>query len=122
MKKEKLTFLDRVAVSITKMVGTVWCAIFFAFIAFIGLPYELHGGTSSFINWLTQTFLQLVLMSVILVGQNIQNSQWEIKEERDLETDLAIKKELEILMARIDTLESEKIDKILKNTELKTPN
>lgn len=121
-KKEKLALLDKTALFITNAVGTVWCAIIFAIIALISLPNEIHGGTSTFITWLTQTFLQLVLMSIILVGQNIQMKNAESKSERDLETDLAIKKELETLITRIDAIEADeegKMDRILKILENK---
>jgi uncharacterized membrane protein len=117
--KERLPKATKVALFITNAVGTVWCAVIFGIIALISLPYEIQGGPSAFITWLTQTFLQLVLMSIILVGQNIQTKHAEAKAERDLETDLAIKKELETLMARMDKMETEKLDKILNLLENK---
>lgn len=121
-KKDKLALLDRVAVFITNVVGTVWCAVAFALLALISLPEAINGGASSIVEWTTQTFLQLVLLSIILVGQNIQTTRSELKSERDLETDLAIKNELEILIKRIDMIEADetkKIDKILKLLEEK---
>ena len=59
------------AVKITDGVGTMWCAYVFAIIAFIGLPAALKPGGDGIIAWIAQTFLQLVLLSVIIVGQNI---------------------------------------------------
>ena len=59
------------AVKITDGVGTMWCAYVFAIIAFIGLPAALKPGGEGIIAWIAQTFLQLVLMSIIIVGQNI---------------------------------------------------
>src|ERR1019366_10438020 len=47
------------------------CAYAFAAIAFIGLPVALEPGGEGNIAWIAQTFLQLVLLSIIIVGQNI---------------------------------------------------
>jgi hypothetical protein len=49
----------------------MWCAYIFAIIAFIGLPTALKPGGEGLIAWIAQTFLQLVLLSIIIVGQNI---------------------------------------------------
>ena len=61
-----------VALKITRGVGTMWCAYIFTAIAVITLPHAIRGGTSTLIPWIAQTFLQLVLLSVIMVGQNVQ--------------------------------------------------
>ncbi|MDQ3076000.1 MAG: hypothetical protein M3Q34_02635 [bacterium] len=122
-KKENLAYLDRIALLVTNAVGTVWCAIIFAIIALMSLQQEMSGGNSALLTWFTQTFLQLVLMSVILIGQNIQTKVSEQKGQRDLETDLAIKQELEALIQRINIIEADeegKLDKILGLLEDKT--
>ena len=59
------------AVKITDGVGTMWCAYVFAGVALIGLPPALKPGGEGIIAWIAQTFLQLVLLSIIIVGQNI---------------------------------------------------
>jgi hypothetical protein len=59
------------AVKITNGVGTMWCAYAFAIVALIGLPPALKPGGEGIIAWIAQTFLQLVLLSIIIVGQNI---------------------------------------------------
>jgi hypothetical protein len=59
------------AVKITDGVGTMWCAYAFALLALIGLPPALKPGGEGIIAWIAQTFLQLVLLSIIIVGQNI---------------------------------------------------
>jgi len=63
------TFL---AESITKSVSTMWCAYAFALVAFISLPEAIHTGTGALISWVAQTFLQLVLLSIIMVGQKVE--------------------------------------------------
>ena len=49
----------------------MWCAYLFAVLALIGLPAALKPGGEGIIAWIAQTFLQLVLLSVIIVGQNL---------------------------------------------------
>ena len=49
----------------------MWCAYVFAAIALISLPSSIAGGTATIIQWIAQTFLQLVLLSVIMVGQKV---------------------------------------------------
>lgn len=68
---EHTGFNGRLALLITNMVSTMWCAYLFALLALISLPEALNGGTSSIISWVAQTFLQLVLLSVIMVGQKV---------------------------------------------------
>ena len=117
--KENLTVLDKVAIFITKIVGTMWCAIFFTLIALISLPEALHGGTATIISWIAQTFLQLVLLSIIMVGQNLQSRHSELRADADYETNLEAKKDIETLMKRLDSIENDKIGKILKILEKK---
>ncbi len=59
------------ALKITSVVGSMWCAYAFAVIALVGLPAALKPGGEGIIAWIAQTFLQLVLLSVIIVGQNL---------------------------------------------------
>ena len=76
-------FNDKVAVLLTRMVSTMWCAYVFAAIAFISFPAALTGGTSVLISWIAQTFLQLVLLSVIMVGQEVQSKKSERRAIQD---------------------------------------
>ena len=65
-------FNTRVAVLTTQVVGSMWCAYAFAIFDLISLPAAIRGGASTIVAWVAQTFLQLVLLSVIMVGQNVQ--------------------------------------------------
>jgi len=62
-----------IAQKITSGVATMWCAYLFAAIALISLPKAIESGDSIvIISWVAQTFLQLVLLSIIMVGQKVQ--------------------------------------------------
>ena len=69
-------FNNWLAVKIVKGVSTMWCAYFFAILAIIGFPYGSHS-ISSYIVWLSQTFIQLTMLSVIMVGQEVINQHHE---------------------------------------------
>lgn len=65
---------DRLANGITTVVGSMWAAYAFAGLSLVSLPAVLATGNAVVIvAWITQTFLQLVLLPVILVGQNLQS-------------------------------------------------
>ena len=72
-------FNAHLAEHITKGVGTMWCAYAFALLAFISLPEAIHTGTSALISWIAQTFLQLVLLSIIMVGQKVEGAAAEAR-------------------------------------------
>ncbi len=72
----------KVAVFCTKVVGSMWCAYVFGAIAVVGLPSALKPGGEGIIPWIAQTFLQLVLLSVILVGQNVQGVASDLRSQR----------------------------------------
>lgn len=65
-------FNAALAVAVTRGVGSMWCAYVFAALALFGLPAAIDGGVATIVQWVAQTFLQLVLLSVIIVGQNVQ--------------------------------------------------
>ena len=74
---------NKIAVILTDTVGTMWCAYLFAALASISLPDAIHGGIAPLISWIAQTFLQLVLLSVIMVGQAVQGKKTEARAEED---------------------------------------
>lgn len=64
----------RIGLFVTTIVGTMWAAYLFALLAFVSLPAAIRSGDSLVIvSWIAQTFLQLVLLPVIIVGQNLQS-------------------------------------------------
>lgn len=76
-------FNSFLAVKITSGVGTMWCAYIFAIISFISLPEAIKGGRATTVSWIAQTFLQLVLLSIIIVGQKVGA---EASDKRALDT------------------------------------
>lgn len=77
---------ERFALWSVTSVGTMPCAYVFAVIALIALPQAIHDSLSQgplpLVTWLSQSFLQLTLLSIILAGQALQASATE---KRDVE-------------------------------------
>jgi hypothetical protein len=80
----------KIAVLITRIVGSMWCAYVFAIIAFLGLRPALKPGGEGLIAWIAQTFLQLVLLSVIMVGQAVQSATSDARSEQTYEDTVKI--------------------------------
>jgi hypothetical protein len=98
---EHIGFNGRVAVFLTNVVGTMWCAYAFGLIALISLPEAIKGGTGTLVAWVAQTFLQLVLLSVIMVGQKVAakaSDKQALQTYQDAEALLKIQDELHQLI------------------------
>jgi hypothetical protein len=73
-------FNQKIATKITSFVSTMWCAYIFAAIALISLPAAIKSGDRIVIvAWVAQTFLQLVLLSIIMVGQDASSRSMQQK-------------------------------------------
>jgi hypothetical protein len=114
-------FNNRLAVKITNVVGTMWCAYAFAILALISLPQAVQSGTSALIAWIAQTFLQLVLLSIIMVGQKVaaEKSDAQLDQTyRDAEALLHMNDDMHRLIKQNVTL-TEQIELVLRqNTTL----
>ena len=91
------------AVKITKTVGSMWCAYIFAAIALYGLPAALRPGGEGLVSWIAQTFLQLVLLSIIIVGQDVQTQASDARAAKTFEDVEAVKDAQVQALDRLDT-------------------
>ena len=114
--KESLTILDKIAVSITGIVGTMWCAIAFTLLALVSLPDAIHGGRATTISWVAQTFLQLVLLSVIMVGQNLQNRHSEARADANFNVNVKAEVEIETILEHLEN-QNEVLEEIRKKVD-----
>jgi hypothetical protein len=84
-------FNSWLAVKITKTVGSMWMAYAFAALTLISLPAAIASGqTIVIVAWIAQTFLQLVLLPIIIVGQNVIQAANDARAEADHETLTAV--------------------------------
>jgi hypothetical protein len=99
-------FNAKFAVLVTRLVGSMWCAYLFTLIALISLPAILINanvltksdvphvlaspGLILIVAWVAQTFIQLVLLSVIMVGQAVQSAASDARSEQTYEDTVKI--------------------------------
>ena len=99
------SFNQFIAEKITAGVATMWCAYLFGALALISLPKALQSGDSIVIvSWVAQTFLQLVLLSIIMVGQKVQSASVERKIDETHTAALQELQELQIMSKEIQLL------------------
>ena len=109
-------FNNWLAVKITNVVGTMWCAYAFAILALISLPAAIEAGTATLVAWFAQTFLQLVLLSIIMVGQKVaaEKSDQQLEQTyKDAEALLEMNDDMHRLIKQNVTLTTQ-IDEVLR--------
>ena len=90
-------FNAKLALEITRSVGTMACAYVFAGIALISLPAAISSGqVIVIVAWIAQTFLQLVLLSIIMVGQSVQSAASDARAAKEFA-------DTETILDRLDT-------------------
>ncbi len=103
-------FNAAVAVRITKIVGTMYCAYVFTLVALVAFPAAIQqGSVTVLVNWLSSNFLQLVLLPIIIVGQNVISAAQDARAEADHETLTALhqmsKQQIDILEGQNEILD-----------------
>jgi hypothetical protein len=84
---------------VTAAVGTMWTAYLFLLVALVSLPAAIASGDKIIIvAWVAQTFLQLVLLPVIIVGQNVQAAAADARAA-------ATFADVELILSRLPSLE-----------------
>ena len=99
----------------------MWAAYLFCILSLVSLPSVLASGNAVVIvAWIAQTFLQLVLLPIIIVGQNIQAQASDaraiatyedagaiLEEAKEIQNHLATQDQaLSDLVEKVATLES----------------
>jgi len=108
--QEKLTSLQRLACWITEHVGTmgffliifVWTLLWLGwnFLAPKALRFDPPMG---FVFWLfISNVIQILLMPLIMVGQNIQGSHAEARAQHDLDVNVKAEEEIEVILQHLE--------------------
>ncbi len=94
----------------------MWAAYLFTLLALISFPSAIKSGDSIIIvAWIAQTFLQLVLLPIIIVGQNIQAKASDKRAEQTYEDAEAVLHECQALQEHLlaqDEVLSQLISKV----------
>ena len=110
-------FNAKFGLKITLVVGTMWCAYVFSVIALFALPSAIKQGTYFVVVWMSSSFLQLVLLPIIIVGQNIQAASADKRSEdtyKDAEAVLKESEEIQNHLLAQDKAISDILDRIGK--------
>ena len=108
MPKLKISKLDRIAIKISNIVGTM--PFFFACCILVFIPFILPH-TLTMVQFISSGFLQLVLLPLMVINQNIASKLSDMETRGNFNKDLKInKKELS---------DSEKIIKLLNKLNKK---
>ena len=114
-KKKDLN--SRIAIALTNGVGTMWCAYAFGALALVALPQAIHDGLLPLVQWVSQTFIQLVMLSIIMVGQNVLGEASDKRAEatyKDAEATFHEACEIQMLLKEQDTAINAILDRIEK--------
>jgi hypothetical protein len=103
----------RIGLKITVIVGTMWCAYLFTILALVSAPTAFSSGDKLvIIAWIAQTFLQLVLLPIIIVGQNVQAAAADARAEATYNDAAAVLEEAKQIQAHLEAQDGE-IEKIM---------
>jgi len=87
----------KIAIILTKVVGTMWCFWVFNGIALVSLPSAIKtGNLTIIIAWISSNWLQLILLPALMVGQNLQNEAADARAEKTFN-------DMEFVVSQVDT-------------------
>lgn len=95
-------FNAKVGLKITIIVGTMWAAYLFTVLALISAPAAFASGDKLIVvAWIAQTFLQLVLLPIIIVGQNVQANAADARSQATYDDASAVLAEAKQIQAHL---------------------
>jgi uncharacterized membrane protein len=112
--KNHLSKTDKLALFITSRVGTM--SFFYLCLVLVTLPL-IFSETMPLIQYLSSGFLQLILLPLILVGQNLQSRHSELRAQHDYETNLKAEKEIEAILLHLEKQDEVMLEILQKTLE-----
>jgi hypothetical protein len=80
----------------------MWAAYLFAILAFVSLPSTVKAHSATvLVLWLSSEFLQLVLLPIIIVGQNIQATAADARSQATYNDAAAVLEEARQIQAHL---------------------
>lgn len=122
--KEELTEAERLAVYLHRHVGStgffflllIWTIVWLSWNIFAPVALRFDPAPA-FVIWLfASNILQLILLPVIMVGQNIEGRAAERRAESDYEVNLRAEEELKVVLGHLEN-ENELLLEILKKVD-----
>ena len=109
-QKEKLSTTDKIALWVINKVGTFAFAVFC--ICLTVTPFIVPA-TMTVVMFISSSFLQLVLLPLIMIGQNLQSAHAEARAEADYEINKKAEDEIRTILAHLEN-QNESILEILE--------
>ncbi len=106
----ELSALDRVALWVTEHVGTMgfflailaWTVLWLGWNLLAPAPLRFDPPTG-FVFWLfISNMIQILLMPLIMIGQNLQSRHAELRAERDLEVNIQAEREIKVILEHLE--------------------
>jgi uncharacterized membrane protein len=113
--ESQLSPLDRIAIAITDKVGSVGFFLIILGWTVLWTGYNILASEVSFLHWrafdpfpafvaylLISNVIQILLMPLIMVGQNLQGRHAETRAELDFQVNLKAEKEVAVILTRLE--------------------
>lgn len=121
--KSKIKALDKIALFITDRVGSFGFFLVILFWTLFWLLWNFFAPKSlkfdppmGFIFWLfVSNVLQILLMPLIMVGQNLQGMHAELRSEHDYQVDVRAEKRVQQVQQQLAIIE-QKLDELMKKS------
>lgn len=114
--KSRLSKTDKIALFITRRVGTM--TFFYLCLILVSLPLFFQPAMP-IVQYISSGYLQLILLPLILVGQNLQSRHAELRAQHDYETNVKAEKEIEAILLHLEK-QDEIMLEILRKLNSKT--
>jgi hypothetical protein len=97
-------FNAKVALLLTRVVGTMWAFWAFNGIALVSLPSAIHQhNLTVLINWVSSNWIQLVLLPALMVGQNLAAAASDARAAQTFQDAEEAKRDIKVALDRLDT-------------------
>ena len=98
----------KIGLKVTLIVGTMWCAYLFTLLALVSVSsaFKTHD-VVIIVAWIAQTFLQLVLLPIIIVGQNVQATAADARSQATYDDAAAVLEEAKQIQAHLEAQDRE---------------
>ncbi len=111
--RQRLTASDKIALFITRHVGTM---TFFYFCAVLVTTPLIFPTALPIVQYISSGYLQLIILPLIMVGQNLQGRHAELRAQHDYETNVKAEKEIESILLHLEK-QDEMMLEILRRIE-----
>lgn len=97
--RSRMSKLDQAALFVTNKVGSM--GFFFACIVLVTIPL-IFTQAISIVQYISSGILQLILLPLIMIGQNLQGRHSEIRAQHDFDTNVKAEKEIETILLHLE--------------------